>query len=104
MDHIAIMKKEWGFIDKILSRQKIIESRWYVKKYKPWDAIKKGEIIYLKNSGGLVTAKAEVGKVKQFSDLNPEKIKSILDNYGSDIGINKKDTAEFFKKFRDKKY
>lgn len=28
MIHIAIMKKEWGFIDKILTGQKIIESRW----------------------------------------------------------------------------
>ena len=40
MEHVAIMKKSWGFIEKILGGQKTIESRWYSLKSKPWDNIK----------------------------------------------------------------
>lgn len=104
MDHVAIMKKEWGFIEKIFNGQKTIESRWYATKYKPWDMIKTGEIVYFKNSGEPVSLKAEVKKVMQFSDVNPQKAKEIFNKYGKDIGIEKENTAKFFKKFRGKHY
>ena len=45
MIHIAIMKKEWGLLEKILSGEKIIESRWYLNRSSPWGKIKKGEEI-----------------------------------------------------------
>lgn len=104
MTHVAIMKKEWGFVEKILAGQKTIESRWYSQKRAPWDKIKKGEIIYFKNSGEPVLAKAEVKRVMQFSELNPVKVKNILRKYGKNIGIDKKGAAEFARKFRAKKY
>jgi len=104
MIHIAIMKKEWGFLEKILTGQKTIESRWYKNKYKPWDAIKKGDAVYFKNSGEPVLIKTQVKKIMQFSDLSPKKGKEILNAYGKDIGIEKNDIAEFSRKFRDKKY
>ena len=98
------MKKSWGLTDKILDGQKKIESRWYSVKCKPWDRIKKGEIIYFKDSGGPVRIKAEVGRVMQFADLTPKKVKEILDKYGRDDGLEKKRIPEFFERFRDKKY
>jgi len=55
MDHIAIMKKSWGLTEKILSRRKIIESRWYSAMRKPWNKIKEGKTVYFKNSGEPVT-------------------------------------------------
>ena len=98
------MRKSWGLTDKILTGQKKIESRWYSVKCKPWDRIKKGEIIYFKDSGGPVRIKAEVGRVMQFADLTPKKVKEILDKYGRDDGLEKKRIPEFFERFRDKKY
>ena len=68
MDHVAIMKKSWKLTDKIISGKKIIESRWYKNKYTPWDKIKRGDMVYFKNSGEPVAIKALVTKVLQFSD------------------------------------
>jgi len=102
MDHVAFMKKEWGFVEKILDGRKIIESRWYKNKYKPWDIIKAGETIYFKNSGEEVSIKAQAKQVIQFSDLNESKVRGILNKYGAKIGIE--NTNEFFKLIKDKKY
>jgi len=87
MDHVAIMKKSWGLIPKILTGEKKIESRWYQHKRAPWDKIKAGDTVFFKNSGEPVKIKAKVYKVLQFSDLNPVKAKEILEKYGKDIGI-----------------
>ena len=73
-DHIAIMKKSWNLTEKILTREKTIESRWYKNKYPPWDKIKPAETIYFKNSGEPVTIKTKVEKVLQFSDLNKNRV------------------------------
>ncbi|MBI2507371.1 ASCH domain-containing protein [Candidatus Woesearchaeota archaeon] len=103
-DHIAIMKKSWNLTEKILTREKTIESRWYKNKYPPWNKIKPGETIYFKNSGEPVTIKTEVEKVLQFSDLNKNKVEEILEKYGAEDGIKKEKIQEFFSLFKDKKY
>lgn len=104
MEHVAIMKKSWGLTGKILSGEKKIESRWYSVKYSPWDKIKKGEIVYFKDSGEPVKLKAEVSSVIQFSDLSSQKVKEILDKYGNDDGLKKEKIPEFFEWFKNKKY
>lgn len=104
MDHVAIMKKSWGLTPKILSGQKKIESRWYKAKTMPWDRVKVGETIYFKDSGELVTIKAEVEKVLQFSDLTPKKVREILETYGADDGIEDTNIPEFYERFKNKKY
>ncbi len=104
MEHVAIMRKSWGLTDKILNGQKKIESRWYSIKYKPWDRIKEGEMVYFKDSGGPVRIMVEVGKVLQFADLTPKRVKEILDEYGKDDGIEKEKIPEFFERFKNKKY
>lgn len=104
MDHVAIMKKSWGLTEKILSGKKKIESRWYSNKYKPWDAIKAGDKIYFKNSGEPVKIKAVVKKIMQFSDLDPAKVRNILDKYRNDIGIEATQMEGFFGRLKDKRY
>ena len=104
MEHVAIMKKSWGLTQKILSGQKKIESRWYSVRYKPWNCIKEGEIVYFKDSGESVKIKAEVSRVMQFVDLTPERVKEILDEYGNDDGLEKEKIPEFFERFKNKKY
>lgn len=104
MDHVAIMKKSWGLTQKILSGKKKIESRWYKSKHSPWGKIKKGDIVYFKNSGEPISIKTEVEKVISFSGLNPEKVKWILDEYGDNDGIEKNKIKDFLELFKDKRY
>ena len=104
MQHVAIMEKKWGLIEKILSGRKKIESRWYISRRAPWDKIREEEKVYFKNSGGPVSAKAEVMKVMQFSDLTRKKIKKILTDNAYELGIENKDIEEFYGSFKDKRY
>jgi ASC-1-like (ASCH) protein len=104
MNHVAIMKKSWGLLPKIVSGEKKIESRWYKNKSAPWGKIKRGDVIYFKNSGEEVSVKTSVDKVLEFENLNQAKVRQILNKYGKDDGIAKKDLPRFFKLFRDKKY
>jgi ASC-1-like (ASCH) protein len=87
MDHIAIMKKEWGLIPKILNGQKTIESRWYKTKIAPWDKIHKGDLIYFKDSGSPVTARAKVTTVAQYTiNDNDEALEIMIKNAEADLG------------------
>lgn len=87
LDHIAIMKKSWNLIDKILSREKTIESRWYKTIRSPWNKISRGDTVYFKDSGGPVSAKAGIEKVLQF-ELNENIVSKIIKTYGSSICLN----------------
>ena len=102
MEHLAVMQKKRGFIEKILNGQKTIESRWYMRKYAPWNIIARGESVYFKNSGEKVQLRADVSKVVQFSDLNQEKIRDILQNFGDKIGLE--NSKYFFETVKYKKY
>jgi len=93
MDHIAIMNKSWKLIPKIVSGEKVIESRWYQTKRTPWDSIESGDIIYFKNSGEPVSAKAEVSKILQFSLRNIADTKKIIKQYGEDICLINKNPS-----------
>jgi len=104
MKHVAIMKKSWGLTDKILSGQKKIESRWYSVKCKPWDSIRKGDVVYFKNSGEPIMIRADVSDVRQFINLTPVRVRELLNEYGEDDGIEQEKIPEFFEKFKDKKY
>ncbi|MBS3075886.1 hypothetical protein J4429_05515 [Candidatus Pacearchaeota archaeon] len=98
------MKKSWGLTQKILSGKKKIESRWYKNKYQPFNKICNGEIVYFKDSGEPVTMKAEVERVLQFENLNPDKVKEILDKYGNDDGIESNKLEYFYNLFKNKNY
>ena len=85
MDHVAIMKKSWGMIPKILSGEKTIESRWYQTKRAPWDTAFSGDTIFFKDSGGLVTAQAIISKVMQLNIGDVADIQKILKKYNKKI-------------------
>lgn len=104
MNHIAILKKSKGLLPKILSKEKIIESRWYKNRYTPWNRIKKEDVIYFKNSGEPVTVKVEVSKVIQYSDLDLKIVKQILNQYGVKIGFNPNNFDEYSQTLKDKNY
>ena len=104
MHHLAIMKKSWGLLPKILEGEKTIESRWYKNKYAPWNKIQKGDIVYFKNTGEPVTLKSEVSDVLQFSNLTPKKVREILNRYGIKDGIPEKEVSKYYQMFKDKNY
>lgn len=104
MEHIAIMKKSWGLTRKILAGGKTIESRWYKSKHPPWDRIHPEDVVYFKDSGEPVSVTTRVAKVIQFSDLDPRKVKEILETYGRADGIEKCEFQKFFGMFKEKRY
>lgn len=87
MDHVAIMKKSWGLIPKILDGRKKIESRWGINRCSPWGKVKVGDTVYFKNAGEPVTASSQVSKIESFENLNPFKVREILEKYGGNDGI-----------------
>lgn len=85
-DHVAIMNPK-GLIDKILSGQKTIESRWYMARFAPWDRIKERDRVFFKASGGKVSAVARVSRVLQFG-ITPARLREVLDEHGAAVAFS----------------
>ncbi|MBN2052803.1 hypothetical protein JW756_04840 [Candidatus Woesearchaeota archaeon] len=98
MDHVAILNENI-LLEKIISGEKSIESRWYMNRVQPWSNIHKGDTVYFKLSGKPVRAKATVQKVLQF-ELDYQKVSSILYKYGKKIGLDMGDAVDL----ENKKY
>ena len=95
MDHIAIMKKSWGLIPKILSGEKKIESRWHQTKRAPWNRVTKDETVYFKNAGEGIIAQATISEVMQYEIHTPKDLKDILDKYAKDTCLTKTNPKEW---------
>ncbi len=104
VDHVAIMREDWNFIPKIVEGEKTIESRWYLSRKAPWGKVKKGDTVYFKNSGGPVWAKASVRKVLEFEDLDPQKVRKILREYGKFGRLGFSDIRRCGEMYKSKKY
>lgn len=102
--HIAIMKKEWGLLEGVITGQKKIESRFYSQKVKPWDDITEKDTVYFKNTGGKVEIKAGVKKVLQFENLDPKKVKELITKHHIGLGLKITEIPYFLHLFQDKKY
>jgi ASC-1-like (ASCH) protein len=101
MDHIAILDKKRKLLQKIISGEKTIESRWYQTKRAPWHAIAKDDVVYFKDCGEPVTAKATVQGVLFFDDLNRAKVEKIILKYGKAIGFT---NLTYNEKYDKKRY
>ena len=99
MHHVAFLSKNKKLLAKILSGEKTIESRWYVNKKTPYDVVKAGDIIWFKETGDPVTAKATVEKAL-FFDLKQDKIADVISRYGTKICIN----DEWVERLADKRW
>lgn len=104
MYHVAVMKKSWGLIPKILSGVKKAESRWYKTKRAPWDKVTPGDTLYFKDSGEPVTVKARVTKVLQFQVKDNKQALKIMRKFAiADLGLNRI-PIEVSKYTKDKNY
>ena len=100
MEHLAILFKQGKWLDKILSGEKTIESRWYKFKKTPYKNISAGDRIYFKESGEPVTATAQVSKALFYDDLDESKIKTLLQQYGTELGVSQ----AYLEKVKDKHF
>ena len=98
------MNPQYHFIEKILTKEKTIESRWYLTRRSPWKKITKGEVIFFKNSGHEVTIQAKVKFVKMLENLDSNSVKIILDEYHNEIGLEESEVNDFYEKIKTKKY
>lgn len=98
------MKKSWKLLEKIVSGEKTIESRWYKQRCEAWGKVKKGDIVYFKNSGEPVSLVASVARVMQFADMQPRDVRRILQRYGGPDGIGSDDMDSFFQWAKNKRY
>ncbi len=87
MLHLAIFTS--GFINKIFTGQKTIDGRFSKIRCMPFKSIEKGDLILMKKSGGPITGYFISGKVKFFSDINENKLKSIVKKYWDELALTK---------------
>ena len=95
--HVAIMREP--YLSYVLDGSKTIESRFTRNKCAPYQAIKAGDTIYFKKSGGKIVANATVSSVK-FYILSPGTIDRIFAEFGQQLRI----TMDFVDQKRDSKY
>ncbi|MHB8362876.1 MAG: hypothetical protein ACYDBX_04635 [Patescibacteria group bacterium] len=101
MDHVAILSKKLKLKDKILNKEKTIESRWYITCRTPFNRIKVGERIYFKDTGGDIDTLAKVYRVIQFENLDHKKVRKITKKYSKELGLEEK---ELYNMYKDKNY
>lgn len=83
MRHLAIFVGD--AIEKILRGEKSMEGRFSVDKVLPYGAVKKGDEIYLKESGGLVVGRIFVDNVLYYEGLDGEAIGKIRREYNNEL-------------------
>jgi ASC-1-like (ASCH) protein len=66
--HLAIFNEP--FLSLVYSKEKKIESRFSMNKISPFEKVRKGDVIILKESGGLVNGVFVAGEVKFYQGLN----------------------------------
>ena len=87
MDHVAIMTPSWKLIPKILSGEKLIESRWYQTRRTPWNKVAIGDRVFFKDSGKPITARAIVSRIWQFEIGTAKDAEKIVAEFGQRICI-----------------
>lgn len=101
MEHIVILKK--NILDKILSGEKTIETRFTKNKCVPFKKVAEGDTLFLKAVGGEILAKAVVKKVENYV-LNEQKLRQIVNLYHKEIGVESSKVEQFVLKRKDKNY
>ena len=82
--HLAILHAR--YIDAILLGDKTIESRLSRTRRAPFGIVRKGDLIFFKESGGPVRARARVKRALFFDNLVEAEVARLRDRYNADIG------------------
>ncbi len=98
MKHLAIFKGDGA--ENILNGKKTIESRFSKGKIAPFGIISKGDLVYIKTSGGEIIGQFRVTKVIFFDGLNFEDLEYLKEKYGKEIASDE----AYWLKVKDSKY
>lgn len=104
MDHVAIMSVKIPFLERIISGEKIVESRWYSQKRVPWNTVTEGDWIYFKNVAKRVTLKAQVAKVQQYELAGTEHVFGLIDLHSKALGLRQGEVGGFMDQVKSKRY
>ncbi|HEX2915890.1 MAG TPA: ASCH domain-containing protein [Chloroflexia bacterium] len=86
-EHIAILSHK-SVLEKILSGEKTIESRFSRVKSLPYGQVSPGDIVYFKLSGGPVLGFARVANVEEYEDLTPARVEALGKRYGHELALS----------------
>lgn len=108
MNHLAIYnKKAYGddYIALMLAGKKTMDSKFTYRRTAPYGRLKKGDVVYLKESSGPIRGRIFIGDVVNKEVTDPEDIMNFLMPHYPQLGI--KDEAhllEVWKSNASKKY
>src|SRR4051812_44681106 len=85
--HIAILSHK-SVLDKILSGEKTIESRFSRVKSVPFGQIAAGDFVYFKLSGGPVMGYATIARVGEDDNLTPRQIDDLARRYHQELALS----------------
>src|ERR1700694_3972429 len=86
-EHIAILSHK-SVLDKIISGEKTIESRFSRVKSLPYGHIAAGDKVYFKLSGGPILGSATIHAVEEYDNLTPSHIEKLAKNYERELAIS----------------
>mgnify|MGYP001587429315 CR=1 FL=1 len=84
--HLAIFNPP--FLDLILEGRKTLEGRFSKVRCAPFGVIEEGDMVLMKESGGLVRGSFVVTKVESFENLSQEKLKELEMRYSEPLCAN----------------
>lgn len=96
--HIAILSKK--YVGLILSKDKTIESRFSLHRRIPFERVKVGDVLLLKESGGPIVGLAYVSKV-WFYHLDADTLQQIRTQFGHGLQIH---DDEFWERCESRSY
>lgn len=82
MKHLAIFKGEGA--DKILTGEKLVESRFASRRIAPYGVISCGDLVYIKPSGKDIIGQFKVKKVIFYDGLDLDEIR---EKYGAQLAV-----------------
>lgn len=97
--HLAIYDSR-ELIDKVFRGEKTVEARFSKDRFPPYEKVKKGDIIFIKLSGGKVVGKVGVDNVLFYDNLDGEKIGRLRKEYGQEMGVG----DDFWKRYAHAKF
>lgn len=81
--HLAIFIPP--FLELILEGKKTVEGRFSKVRCAPFGAVEEGDMVLMKESGGLVIGSFVVAKVESFENLTQEKLKELETRYSESL-------------------
>lgn len=98
MLHLAIFSP--GYIQKIFTGQKRLESRFSKIRCEPFGVIDEGDLVLMKKSGGPIVGYFVVGNVEQYQNVSVKQLSKIVKKNWHDLALSE----EFWAKRKDSKY